>query len=62
MAIGGSNPISKHIDDILKDENRRMPAAELPREEKDSPAAAGDELEIDDQSEEEGEGPETDDR
>ncbi|OVZ64836.1 hypothetical protein CDO44_01120 [Pigmentiphaga sp. NML080357] len=49
MAIaGGSNPISKHVDDILKDENRKMPAAELPREEKDAPAAGGgDELNVD---------------
>ncbi|MBX6318509.1 hypothetical protein [Pigmentiphaga sp.] len=50
MAIsGGSNPISKHIDEILKEENRKLPAAELPREEKDAPpAAGGDERNIDD--------------
>lgn len=56
--VQGSNPLSKHTDDVLKDENRRMPAAELPREDKDKPAAGGgDELNVDELEEAERGGP-----
>jgi len=55
--VQGSNPLSKHTDDTLKDENRTMPAAELPREEKDRPAAGGgDELDVDELEEAERDG------
>ncbi|GAA5235200.1 hypothetical protein FOZ76_23425 [Verticiella sediminum] len=41
MAQQGSNPISRHVDDRLKDDNKALPAADLPREDTDTPAAGG---------------------
>ncbi|GAA4330638.1 hypothetical protein GCM10023144_18510 [Pigmentiphaga soli] len=41
MAQQGTNPMSRHVDDHLKDENKTLPAASLPREDTDTPAAGG---------------------
>jgi len=41
MAEQGSNPMSRHVADHLKDENKRMPPRGLTREDTDKPNAGG---------------------